>query len=275
MIERWSEGVAADSMAEEILVDLADLIRRHPWWQARARLTLNLLARLGIRPPAQILDAGCGWGVTLEALEGRGYQAIGLDISGRTLDQLDRPHRRLIEADLARPIDRADADLRRGAGPGCDRTRRRRSRCDRPARFPCAAGWRPDRQCSRAARALQRVRCHPGPSPARTSRKPSSRRSRARAWSWSDTFWWGRWLVPTLRHHRGRPRSRPGETPSEIYRHYLELPPWPLPWAARLAFLIEQPLALGGLLSTGTSLFAVARRGSGYTTSQRLDESKS
>jgi len=76
-----------------------------------------------------------------------------------------------------------------------------------------------------------------------------------------QTFWWGRWLVPALRRHRGRPRSRPGETPSEIYRRYLELPPWPLPWAARLAFLVEQPLALRGLLPTGTSLFAVARRG--------------
>ena len=74
-------------------------------------------------------------------------------------------------------------------------------------------------------------------------------------------FWWGRWLVPMLRRHRLRPRSRPGETPAEIYRRYLELPPWPLPLAARLAFLAEQPLALRGSLRSGTSLFAVARRG--------------
>ena len=57
-----------------------------------------------------------------------------------------------------------------------------------------------------------------------------------------------------------RPRSRPGQTPSEIYRHYLELPPWPLPWVAKLAFLFEHGPALRGLLRTGTSLFAVARR---------------
>jgi hypothetical protein len=63
-------------------------------------------------------------------------------------------------------------------------------------------------------------------------------------------FWWGQWLVPALRRHRARPRSRPGETPSEIYRHYLELPPWPLPWIARLAFLFEQSLALRASSST-------------------------
>ncbi|HMF36195.1 MAG TPA: hypothetical protein VKF17_06130, partial [Isosphaeraceae bacterium] len=38
-------------------------------------------------------------------------------------------------------------------------------------------------------------------------------------------FWWGRWLVPALLRHRARPRSRPGQTPSEIYRHYLEFAP--------------------------------------------------
>jgi SAM-dependent methyltransferase len=42
-------------------------------------------------------------------------------------------------------------------------------------------------------------------------------------------FWWGRWLVPALRRHRARPRSRPGQTPTEIYHPYLELPPLPLP----------------------------------------------
>ena len=42
MIERWSEGIAEDGMAK-ILVDLADLVRRHPWWQARAAFTLDFL----------------------------------------------------------------------------------------------------------------------------------------------------------------------------------------------------------------------------------------
>src|SRR4051812_41216328 len=65
MITTWSRGVADENMPEEVLVALADPIRRHPWWSARARLTLELLDRLGVRPPARVLDAGCGWGVTL------------------------------------------------------------------------------------------------------------------------------------------------------------------------------------------------------------------
>ena len=106
MIEHWSEGVADFNMAEEILVDLAGTIRRHPWWQARAALTLALLKTLQVVPPARVLDAGCGWGVTLDALEKQGYQATGMDVSRRTLEQLDRPDRTLVEADLTRPINR-------------------------------------------------------------------------------------------------------------------------------------------------------------------------
>ncbi len=73
MIESWSKGVADESMAEEILVNLAANVRRHPWWRARTALSLDLLERLGVVPPARVLDVGCGWGVTLEALEVRGY----------------------------------------------------------------------------------------------------------------------------------------------------------------------------------------------------------
>ncbi len=51
MITTWSGGAADENMAEDILVDLAELIHRHPWWRARARLTLALLRRLGIAPP--------------------------------------------------------------------------------------------------------------------------------------------------------------------------------------------------------------------------------
>ena len=83
MIERWSGGTADDNMAEDILVDLGDLVRRHPWWRARADLTLRLLRDLKVAPPARVLDAGCGWGVTLDALEAEGYRAVGMDVSRR------------------------------------------------------------------------------------------------------------------------------------------------------------------------------------------------
>ncbi len=69
MIERWSQGIADENMAEEILVDLGPIIRRHPWWRARAALDAPAATRARHKPPARILDAGCGWGVTLDALE--------------------------------------------------------------------------------------------------------------------------------------------------------------------------------------------------------------
>jgi hypothetical protein len=71
--------------------------------------------------------------------------------------------------------------------------------------------------------------------------------------------WWGRWLVPALRRQRSRSRSRTGDSPGQVYRRYLELPPRPLPWCARAAFAWEQGPALRGRLGIGTSLFAVAR----------------
>src|SRR4051794_18491088 len=100
MIARWSEGIADENMAEDILVDLGGLIRKHPWWRARAVLTLELLDRLGVRPPGRVLDAGCGWGTTLESLERKGYTVVGADISRRALQELDRPGRELVEFDL-------------------------------------------------------------------------------------------------------------------------------------------------------------------------------
>ncbi len=73
-------------------------------------------------------------------------------------------------------------------------------------------------------------------------------------------FWWGQWLVPRLRRQRSAPRSRPGESPSASYRRYLQLPPWPASLILEAAFAMEEGRALAGRLSTGTSLFAVARR---------------
>jgi SAM-dependent methyltransferase len=72
-------------------------------------------------------------------------------------------------------------------------------------------------------------------------------------------IWWGAWLVPLLRHQRRRPlRTTPGETVSETYGRYLRLP-WPARWILRVGFAWEQGRALSGKLTTGTSLFAIAR----------------
>src|SRR5215471_2395649 len=45
-------------MDEEILVSLSDIVSRHPWWAARTDLVMAMLERLGIMPPASVLEAG-------------------------------------------------------------------------------------------------------------------------------------------------------------------------------------------------------------------------
>ncbi|WP_165244857.1 class I SAM-dependent methyltransferase [Paludisphaera soli] len=262
MIRRWSQGDADDHMGEEILVRTGELVRRHPWWRARARLTLALLGRLGVLPPARVLDAGCGWGVTLEALEGRGYRAAGLDVSPRILAALDRTDRTLIEADLTRPLpagpepsgfdavlaldviehlddDRAAvAVLGRLAAPGT-------------GRVVVSVPARPDLFSEFDAIQGHRRRYLP---------------DRLRAafdgtgLAVESVFWWGAWMTPILRRRVGRDKAAAGESPAEVYLRHLRLPPWPGPQALGLAYAMEQPWALKGRLKTGTSLFAVARR---------------
>jgi protein-L-isoaspartate O-methyltransferase len=59
-------------MDENILIQLSDIVSRHPWWAARAEIVLALLSELRISPPANILEVGCGWGTNLRILEGAG-----------------------------------------------------------------------------------------------------------------------------------------------------------------------------------------------------------
>jgi 2-polyprenyl-3-methyl-5-hydroxy-6-metoxy-1,4-benzoquinol methylase len=258
VIEHWSEGIADLNMAEEILVDLAETIRRHPWWQARAALTLALLKTLQVAPPARILDAGCGWGVTLDALEREGYQATGMDVSRRTLEQLDRPGRTLVEADLTRPIAEVkpfDAVLALDVIEHIDDDR---AAVARLGSLVCPGGIvivsvpaLPEMYTE-----FDRIQGH------RRRYRPETLRAAfdGSGLALEQIFWWGQWLVPALRRQRARVQIRPSESASEAYLHYLKLPPWPLPWVARVAFRYEQGRAIRGELRTGTSLFAVARR---------------
>jgi SAM-dependent methyltransferase len=259
MIERWSRGDAEEHMPEGILVDLAGIIRRHPWWRARAALTLDLLEDLGVRPPARVLDVGCGWGVTLEALESRGYQAVGLDVSRRALERLDRRGRHLIEADLAGPLPPFsagfDAVLALDVIEHLDDDAgavRRLARLTRPGGSAVVSVPALPEMFGE----FDRIQGH------RRRYLPSGLRA-----AFADSglevervFWWGRWMVPALRWQRARRRMRPGESAAVVYRRYLALPPWPLGTIARLAFAAERRAAIRGRLRVGTSLFAVARR---------------
>jgi SAM-dependent methyltransferase len=259
MIVRWSEGQADDNMAESILVELGALIDRHPWWKARTRLTRELLDRLDIRPPARVLDAGCGWGTTLQELERAGYRVVGADISRRALEGLDRPERELAELDLTRPLP-----------TGIE-----------PFEMVLALDVIEHLDDDRAAVARLGELTQPGglvivSVPAlpdlftefdaiQGHRRRYVPESLARAFEGTGLtidrlFWWGSWMVPILRRSRGKTRSKPGESSAEVYRKYLRLPPWPAPWVFRLAFAIEQSRAIQGKLGVGTSLFAVARK---------------
>ena len=259
MITTWSEGIADENMAEDILVNLADLIRRHPWWQARTELTLAMLERLGIRAPARVLDVGCGWGATLEALERRGYQAAGVDISRRTLEQLDRPDRVLYIADLSRdlPADAGgfDAVLALDVIEHIDDDGDAVSKLGQLAR-PGGVVIVSVPALPEFFTEFDEIQGH------RRRYLPETLRA-AFLDSGLDVdriFWWGQWLVPMLRRQRSKKKKEAGDTAAETYRRYLTLPPWPASLVLRLGFAMEKRRALDDKLRTGTSLFAVARR---------------
>ena len=266
MIARWSPGThesdADANMAEAILVDLASVVDRHPWWRARTRLTLALLNQSGMKPPARIIDVGCGWGTTLAALEERGFTATGADISRRALERLDRPDRTLAELDLTAPwlppsgFEAFDAALALDVIEHIDD--------DRAAVARLADLVRPGGLVVVSVPALpdlftefDAIQGH------RRRYLPETLQAafEGSGLTLDRTFWWGSWMVPLLRRSRGnRSRARPGDTPTQVYARYLQLPPWPAPWIFRAAFALEQSRALAGTLTAGTSLFAVARR---------------
>jgi 2-polyprenyl-3-methyl-5-hydroxy-6-metoxy-1,4-benzoquinol methylase len=259
MITTWSSGVADANMDEGILVQLATLVRRHPWWRARAQLTLALLERFGVRPPAKVLDAGCGWGVTLLSLERRGYQAVGMDISRSALESLDSPGRALIEADLTQPLPAGlepyDAVLALDVIEHLDD--------DRTAVERLGSLVRPGGLLVLSVPALPELYSEFDVVQGHRRRYVPETLSAAFAASGlqvESLFWWGQWLLRVFGRQRRQSKSQPGESPAEVYRRYLRLPPWPIPWGLRLAFALEHKRTLDLKLTSGTSLFAVARR---------------
>ena len=254
MIVTWSKSSSDSGMPESLLTETLSQVRRHPWWRARARLALAILRSHRILPPAMVLDVGCGWGVNLLALESGGYTAIGLDSSRQILERIDRPNRRLIEADLTQELPKqrvsADAMLVLDVIEHIDDDR---GFLGRIASLLLPGGVavvsvpaRPDLFSE-----YDRIQGH------RRRYLPDSLRaafvdSGLRV---SQLFWWGAWMVPVLRRMR---------SVNQTYAEYLRLPRWPLPLAMQLLYALEQPMAMRGMLVTGTSLFAIAERDEGY-----------
>jgi SAM-dependent methyltransferase len=250
-------------MPEDLLTELGQLVRVHPWWKARARLALRLLQRIGISPTSSVLDAGCGWGVTLDSLEAAGYTATGLDISREALDRLDGPRRRLVLADLTKPLP-AEAAAAFDAVLALDVIEHVDD--DRAVVATLSNLVRPGGAVVVSVPALpalysdfDRVQGH------RRRYTPSSLEAAFEGTLLGPlrTFWWGAWMVPVLALHR-RPAGMSGTSPVDVYRSYLRLPRQPVPAAMAFAFRLEEGAAIRGWCPTGTSLFAVARRKSAF-----------
>jgi SAM-dependent methyltransferase len=257
MIETWSSGTPEDNMDEEILVRVAGIVSRHPWWAARTDLVIALLERLGICPPASVIEVGCGWGTNLRALEAAGYQITGLDISRKALDRLDRPGRRLIEADLAQGLPSNlpvyDCVLALDVIEHIDD--------DRQAVLELGRLLMPDGRVILSVPALpdlysefDEVQGH--------RRRYTSQALRAcieeAGLIVEDIRWWGQWMVRPLQMRKGRTLRKPGDSSADLYGRYLALPPWPGPWAMRMMFRIDCWRTLRNRNTSGTSLIAVA-----------------
>jgi SAM-dependent methyltransferase len=258
MITVWTQGDADDHMPQAMLVDTLSRVQNHPWWHARASLAIALLKNCGVHPPAGILDVGCGWGVNLQALEKEGYHTTGLDISRRILDLIDLPERRLIEADLNQDLP-DDFELY----PGLllldviEHLDDDKGIIKRLAPLTLPGGIlivsvpaRPDLFSDFDG--IQGHRRRYMPETLRSTFEDSG-------YALEHIFWWGAWMVPVLRWTRLM-ASKNEPTAHKSYADYLRLPVWPGPLVMKALFAWEHNRCLQGKLSTGTSLFAVARR---------------
>jgi len=63
----------------EIIRGLWNMEDRHFWHAARNRWILRALRAGRVKPPAAILEVGCGSGATARAMHGRGYRLTGID----------------------------------------------------------------------------------------------------------------------------------------------------------------------------------------------------
>jgi len=244
-------------MDDEILIGLREIVSRHPWWSARTNLVLALLDSLGIRPPANILEAGCGWGTNLEALEAAGYEVTGLDVSRKVLETLDRADRKLIEADLSQPLPTGSRtydcvlalDVIEHIDDDCQAARQLGRLVKPGGRLLFSVPALPELFSE-----FDDVQGH------RRRYTPLSFRGSLEGAGLvvEDIMWWGQWMVAPLRSRKMSRRGRPADTRVEVYKRYLELPSWPIPWAMSIMFRIDHWRTLRRRNVTGTSLIAVA-----------------
>jgi SAM-dependent methyltransferase len=258
MITSWSSGIPDANMDEDILIGLYDIVSRHPWWIARARLLLSLLKRLRILPPATIIEAGCGWGINFEFLEAAGYNITGLDISRKVLSRLDRADRQLIEADLTQKLPSnvptydcvLALDVIEHIDDDCAAIRELARLVKDDGRIVFSVPALPELYSEFDAIQGHRRRY--------TDQSLTSSLQRA-GLAIEDVMWWGQWMTGLLRRQRTRQRGESRGSDLEVYRRYLQLPPWPAHLLMRAFFRVDHLRTLHGRNSTGTSLIAIAK----------------
>lgn len=265
MIEVWSEMAAEhaeERMPQEILERLGHHVARHPWWLARTRLVSRLIDQELGPGPHQVLDVGCGWGVTLDHLERAGHHVAGMDIGRGGLEKLAKPGRRLILGDIE-------------SGPFPEAAR---------GRFDAVLALDVLEHLDDDAGALRHLANLVRPGGLAILTVPA----RPDLWSEFDmiqghkrrylrqefqgviekTGLFGRvrvvscwpWLVPLARWSRRRPIGGGTASSWEVYERYVRPPAMPVRWVMNALFRFSEGRILAGGEADGTSLLAWARR---------------
>ena len=93
--------ISTPSFSAERMARLASMERWHFWFTGRRRLIHSLLAAHQAPGEGWFVDAGCGTGLLLEALERNPARALGLDLrpEGLAAARQQRPGAALAQAD--------------------------------------------------------------------------------------------------------------------------------------------------------------------------------
>ncbi len=265
MIEVWSEMAAdraEERMPREILERLGHHVARHPWWLARARLVSRIIDRELGPGPHQVLDVGCGWGVTLDHLERAGHHVAGMDIGRGGLEKLDKPGRRLILGDIeSGPIPesaqgRFDAvlalDVLEHLDDDCGALRHLANLVRPGGLAILTVPARPDLWSEFDTIQGHKRRYY------RYEFQATIERTGVFARVGAVSCW--PWLVPLARWSRRKSRGESGMSNWEVYERYVRPPAAPVRWVMNTMFRISEGRILAGGESDGTSLLAWARR---------------
>ncbi len=252
MIHNLIDHQTTNPMDDEMLVTLESVVRKHPWWIQRAKLTEMILRAEGISIDSRILDVGCGWGVTMDYLEGKGWKVDGLDISIEAVRRRDRPDRNLYCADLALPltgrVPRSNVILLLDVLEHID---------DDAAALANAAEALEDTGLAlisvpaqpRLFSEFDRIQGHRR----RYLEVDLINTVRAAGLVPGNVWNWGVSTAPLVALQRKRQKTG-------TYSDYLKLPPAPGPAVLSSLYAFDSRLALRGVKRMGTSLFIAARK---------------